>query len=302
MNKRILISTSTFAEFDRRPLNLLESKGFSYVLNPYKRKLKIEETIRLGKEAVGIIAGIERLDNDVLQQLRKLKVISRCGSGMDNIDLKSAQRRKIKVYNTPIAPVRAVAELTVGVILNLLRRVNYLDYFIRNDDWQKKIGNLLYGKKVGIIGFGRIGKKVAELLRPFSCKIAYTDPFIEDGLMGLRRLSLRRLLAWADIVSIHVSGKDKILGENEFRLMREGAWLINISRGTAIDEKALYLMLKQGYLSGCAIDVFEDEPYRGALKELNNVILTPHIGSYTKETRIEMERQAVENLLKVLKA
>lgn len=297
MKRRILITTSTFAEFDRSPLDLLERRGFSYILNPYKRKLTIAETIKLGKKAVGIIAGTECLNDDVLQQLPELKVISRCGSGMDNVDLESAKKRGIKVYNTPIAPVTAVAELTVGIILNLLRKVNQLDYIVRHDYWQKKMGNLLYGKKVGIIGFGRIGKKVAELLKPFNCKIAYSDPYVQDGLTGMKALSLRELLSWADIVSVHISGRGKILGEKEIRLMKEGAWLINASRGGAIDEKALYHALEQGRLSGSALDVFEEEPYTGILRKLNNVILTPHIGSYTEETRVKMERRAVENLL-----
>ena len=162
------------------------------------------------------------------------------------------------------------------------------------------MGSILSDKKVGIIGFGRIGRKVAELLSSFGCEIAYVDPYVEDGIMGLSRLPMSKLLRWADIISVHVSGEDRLIGKDEIRMMKKEGLLINVSRGGVIDEDALYQALKEGYLSGAALDVFEQEPYKGPLKELDNTILTPHIGSYAKEARIKMEIQAVENLLKGL--
>ena len=155
--------------------------------------------------------------------------------------------------------------------------------------------------KVGINGFGRIGRKVAELLKLLCCEISYCDPFVDNGISGFRQLTLNELLCWADIVSIHVSSKDGILGAGELGVMKPGAWLINVSRGKVVDETSLYNTLSSGYLSGAALDVFEHEPYTGILKDLDNVILTPHIGSYAKEARIKMEMEASENLLKGLK-
>ena len=298
----IAITTTTFGEYDKEPLNLLDMNGFHVKLNPYKRRLKKDEVIELCKDAIGIIAGTETLDVDIMETLTILKVISRCGTGIDNVALVDADRIGIKVYNTPDAPTSAVAELAVGFMINLLRKVSQMDKELKMGQWQKRMGNLLCEKKIGIKGFGRIGRKVAELLKPFGCEIAYADPFVEDGLMGLQRMSLKDMLCWADIVTIHVGVHEKLMGEKEFQCMKKGALLINTSRGGVVDESALYEYLKNGNLSGAALDVFEEEPYFGALKELDNVILTPHIGSYAKEARVEMERLAVENLLKGLKS
>ncbi|MEW6614417.1 MAG: phosphoglycerate dehydrogenase [Thermodesulfobacteriota bacterium] len=298
---KILISTSSFAEYDRTPLDTLMEHELEFQLNPHKRTLSGEELTNLCQGCAGLIAGTERITADVLQKLSELKVISRCGVGVENVDITAADKLGIKVFNTPDAPTLAVAELTIGLMLNLLRKVCDMDRKLRNGHWQKKMGNLLFCKKIGIVGFGRVGKKVAEFLKPFGCEIAYADPFVEDGLMELKRLSLEELLVWADIVSIHVSGNEKLLGKREFKIMKKGAWLVNSSRGGIVDEDALHNALKAGDLSGAALDVFAKEPYNGSLKDLNSVILTPHIGSYAKEARIQMETQAVENLLKGLK-
>jgi len=303
MNKKIFISTTTFAEFDKTPLELLKEKGYSYRLNPYKRKMNSEEIKECAKEAIGIVAGTETLDGRVLENLSNLKVISRCGSGMDNVDLIAAEKKGIKVCNTPDGPTLAVAELTVGLILNLLRRVNEMDVLLRAGKWTKIMGNLLSGKKVGIIGFGRIGQKTAHLLTGLGVgEISYYD-VADKPCEGAKRKSLEELLKDADIVTLHVPslGNNKpLLGEKEFSLMKKGSWIVNVSRGGVVDEAALYGSLKNGHLSGAAVDVFENEPYSGPLKELNNVVLTPHIGSYAAEARIKMETNAVRNLLNVL--
>ena len=297
---KIAITTTTFGEYNKEPLNILDRNGFQVQSNPYQRKLRKDEVIKLCKGAVGIIAGTETLDVDIMETLTTLKVISRCGTGTDNVALVDAERMGIKVFNTPDSPTSAVAELTVGLMINLLRNVSLMEKELRMGQWKKRMGNLLSEKRIGIKGFGRIGKKVAELLKPFGCEIAYADPFVEDGLLGLQRLSLKELLCWADLVTIHVGVNEKLIGEEEFKCMKDGAIIINTSRGGVVDESALYGNLKNGHLAGAALDVFEEEPYSGPLKELGNIILTPHIGSYARDTRVEMEGQAVANLLKGL--
>lgn len=300
--KKIAIATTTFGLHDKGPLGLLKEKGFEILLNPYARKMSKEELVELSKDAVGIIAGTETLDAEVMGKLKSLKVISRCGSGLDNIDQKTALKIGIKIFNTPDAPVVAVAELTVGLILNLLRKITRMHMAIIDNKWDKLIGNLLSGKNVGIIGFGRVGQKVTMLLGAFGCNIAYADPHIESPKPQAERLTLEELLVWADIISLHVSGKDRVIGEKELSLMKEGALLVNTSRGSVIDEDALYRALKKGKLCGAALDVFAQEPYRGPLRELDNVLLTPHIGAYAQEARVQMEKLAVENLLRGLEA
>jgi len=300
--RKIAVSTTTFGEFDLTPIELCAEKGFEVILNPYRRTMKAEEVVELAKSAMGLVAGTEPLTADVISRLTLLKVISRCGAGLENVDLVAAKKLGIKVFNTPDAPTRAVAELTVGLILTLLRKISQMDRAVRAGRWDKVMGNLLHEKKVGIVGFGKIGRKVAEMLAPFGCEIVYADPSVDDGVQGSRRLNLDRLLAEADIVSIHAATKEKILGAKELGLMKPGALLVNVARGEAVDEQCLCDCLSTGRLSGAALDVFPQEPYAGPLTKLNNVILTPHVGSYAREARVEMEKRAVENLFLGLEA
>jgi len=304
MNKKVFISTTTFAEFDKAPLKLLEEKGYQWSHNPHKRKMTSEEIFVSAKEAVGIVAGTETLGADVLKNLANLKVISRCGSGMDNVDIGAAEKKGIKVCNTPDGPTLAVAELTIGLILNLLRRVNEMDTALRAGKWTKITGNLLTGKKVGIVGFGRIGRKVANLLNALGAEPMYYDvEEKKDVYKWCKKCDLDELLKESDILSLHLSFSGKsnaFIGGKELKLMTPGSLLINVSRGGAVDEEALYDSLKKGHLAGAALDVFKEEPYSGRLRELKNVILTPHIGSYAKEARVKMEVDAVKNLLVAL--
>ncbi|OHB34011.1 MAG: hydroxyacid dehydrogenase [Planctomycetes bacterium RIFCSPLOWO2_12_FULL_39_13] len=301
--KKIAITTTSFGEYDKTPLNNLRSAGLDVILNPFGRKLTKKETVEICRDAIGIIAGTEILDAAVLKELRYLQVISRCGTGLDNIDLNAAGRIGIVVFNTPNSPTLAVAELTVGLILNLLRQVSLMDRELHIGVWQKRMGNLLSGKKVGIIGFGRIGRKVSKLLSPFNCEINYYDIRKDiERENWVCRIEFNKLLEISDIITIHISSGDKVLGRDEIRLMKKGSWLINVSRSFAVVENALYKAIKEGHLSGAAIDVFEQEPYNGSLRELDKVILTPHIGSYAKESRIEMETEAVKNLLNGLRS
>ena len=295
---KIIITTSSFATYDSSPLNELQKNKIEYTINPYGRKLSKDEVIDLAKDADGLVAGTEPLNEDVLKQLSKLKVISRCGAGLDNVDLAKAKELRIKVFSTPYGPTLAVAELTLGLMLDLLRKITIMDRELRTGVWKKQMGSLLKGKKVGILGCGRIGQKVAELLTPLEVEIAYYDICTLEGAILL--MSKNELLSWADIITLHCSANadgKPVIGEKELSLMKDNTWLINASRGGLVDEKALYSALKEGKLSGAALDVFNNEPYEGPLRSLDNVILTPHIGSYAKEGRIKMEKDAVQNLI-----
>jgi len=301
---KITITTTSFATFDDQPLRLLEDSGFEVVLNPHGRKLSGDEVVELATDVVGLISGTEPLNKTVLEKLVLLKVISRCGVGMDNVDLEAARQMNIKVFNTPFGPTLAVSELTVGLIFDLLRKTTLMDREMRAGIWKKHMGSLLNGKRVGIIGFGRIGQKTAELLRAFGCEIGYYDSVRIEELKDLRvnRMELDELLRESDLITIHVSGKYEkpLLGNREIDLMKKGTWLVNVARGGVVDEEALLNALKNGRLAGAALDVFEKEPYNGLFKVLDNVILTPHIGSYAKEARVEMEMQAAKNLIEGL--
>ncbi len=301
---KIAITTTSFGKYDRSPLKRLEDEKIDYVLNPYGRKLTKKEVVDIAKDIDGIIAGTEPINRWVFNNLANLKVVSRCGVGMDNVDLAAAEKMGIKVFNTPFGPTLAVAELTVGLVLNLLRKITQMDRELRIATWKKRMGNLLHSKKIGIVGFGRIGQKVAELLLPFGVEIGYCDVCEISCSLPCLPQNFESLLLWSDIISLHLSSQNELLpliGKRELQKMKKGSWLINASRGGIVDENALYSALKNGHIAGAAIDVFDKEPYEGPLSDLENVILTPHVGSYAQEARIAMEKQAVENLIQGLK-
>jgi D-3-phosphoglycerate dehydrogenase len=304
---KILVSSRSFGKSDNQPIEELKKSGFDLVLNPYGRKLKENELSELGKGAVGMIAGTEQITETLLKNADSLKVISRAGTGLDNIDLHAAEKYAISVYNTPDALSLAVSELTLGLILALYRGIPQVDRSIREGIWKPKMGQLLSGKTIGIIGLGRIGKKLVELVKPFNLKIFATDPHPDINFMNRQNIELkplRELLEKSDIVTLHLPASSEnhhIIGREELSHMRKSAIIVNASRGGLIDEKALIEALKNGDLAGAALDTFENEPYTGPLKKFDNVILTSHIGSYAKESRLRMEMEAVENLIKGLK-
>ena len=296
---KVLVTTSSFGKADPEPLIKLKEKC-DVILNPYGRKLTVEEFIKLTEGIDGVIAGVEPITKDALAARRNIKVISRCGVGMDNVDQDACREFGISLFNTPEAPVSSVAELTVTVMLDLLKNVSNMNSSMKSGKWNKMTGLMLGGKKVGIIGLGRIGMRVAKLLEAFDAKIAYTD--IEKKGVSYEYMEKSELLSWADIVTIHSSFCEDgtfIVGQNELELM-EGSYLVNTSRGRFVDEEALYSALSSGKLAGAALDVFAKEPYEGKLSNLENIIITPHIASSAKEGRAVMEMEAVENLLRGL--
>lgn len=297
----IAITTSSFGKFSQEPLRLLDQNDIVYKLNPYGRKLTEEEAIEFLQGCSAVAAGTEPFTARVLNVLPDLKVISRCGTGMDNVDMNFAAERGIKVCNTPYGPTLAVAELTLAYALALMRQITRMDRELRAGIWKKRMGNTLHGKKLGIIGFGRIGRAVAEVFAPLCVEVAYSDILVETD--EYKKMSLEQLVRWADILSLHCTrdaGECSLLGMDLLSSMRPGGWIINASRGGLVNEDALYHQLDSGYLAGAAVDVFEQEPYVGPLAKLENVILTPHIGSYAKESRIQMEIDTIKNLLQAL--
>ena len=300
-NEKILIGPSSFAALDSSPMDRLLEEGCYVIDNPFKRKLTKSELIDLLSEGItGLIAGLEPLDREVLEG-SSIKVISRCGSGLSNVDLQAAEELGIEVCFTPEGPTSAVAELSLGAMLSLLRMIPLMNKELHEGRWTKEIGLQLEGKTVVIIGFGRIGKKLASLLAPFNVRILAVDPHLEKSIDYIPLVPLNQALTEADIVTLHCSGDDCVLGEGEFQHIKQGAFLLNAARGALIDEKALISALEEGKIAGAWLDTFEQEPYTGPLLKYPQVILTPHVGSYTSECRKKMEMEAVQNLIAVLK-
>ena len=306
--KTIAITTSSFDKAGHNFVEQIKSGGYGVILNPYGRKMKHEESVSfLTSDVIGMIAGTETLNDSIFSQLPNLKVIVRAGIGMDAVDLESAQKRGIIVDNTPDGPVLAVAELTIGIILSLLRRIPEADRNLRKGQWQALMGKLLSGKKIGLVGCGRIGKAVAGLLKMFGCSIMICDPAITENAaegLGYSLASLPVLLEESDIVSLHLpysSENRHIIGARELKQMKSDSYIVNLSRGGLIDESALLEGLKNGEIAGAALDTFESEPYQGPFSRMDNVILTSHMGSYAEESRIRMERDSMDKLLGYLK-
>jgi len=298
---KVLIGPSSFAETDKTPLEMLARAGIRAVDNPFRRKLTKSEILDLlTEDVVGIVAGLETLDREVLSHSR-LRVVSRVGSGLANVDLEAAKELGIQVFSTPNGPVEAVAELTVGSLLCLLRMIPQMNSALHNGSWEKRIGLQLEGKTVVIIGFGRIGRRVAGLLAAFGARIVVVDPLAQQGDgSGFQQMTLAEALPIADIVTIHSSGEKCLMAEPEFSLLKRGAFLLNAARGGLVSEECLVRSLENGAVAGAWVDAYSVEPYAGPLCKMPNVLLTPHAGSYTKECRKGMECDAVDNLVRAL--
>jgi D-3-phosphoglycerate dehydrogenase len=301
----IFLAPATFGHYSFRPKNILEEYNFTLRGNSLGRKLLPEEIVDLAYNADGIIAGTESYSEDVINKLPNLKVISRLGVGLDNIDLKIADEKGIKVFITN-SPAPAVAELILGLMLDIKRRISNQNQNLKEGKWEKKMGSLLQGNTLGIIGLGTVGKALIRLVQGFDFIVLAYDQVKDEKFQreyNVQYTELNTLLKESDIVSLNINLTDQtkyLINKTRLKLMKSDSVLINTSRGEIVDELALYTALKNGELAGAGLDVFEQEPYSGLFTELENVVLTPHIGSYAKEVRVQMEIEAAQNLIKGL--
>lgn len=308
--EKILVTTGTFCQFDEIPLEFLSREGCQVLRNPLGRTLASEEeSLRLYEpDILGVIAGTEPITRRVIEQAKKLKVISRIGVGVDSIDFEAVRERGIQVFKSDSGVADAVAELTVGLILAALRRIPEADRLVRRGEWGELMGGMLRGKTLGMIGMGHIGKKVVELCHVFGVKYLVYDT-IKNPVFAERfqvsYVGLDVLLQEADIVSVHVPRTDQtrnLLDRKRLKQMKPGAVLVNTSRGGIVDEAGLHESLQSKHLAAAAVDVYNQEPYQGPLTGLENVVLTCHMGTCAREARVQMEKQAVENLIRGLRS
>ena len=292
----ILICTSSFNKknINKKFLN----KNFKIKYNPYGRKLTDEEVYSLvDKKTVAIISGTEKISKKILNKAENLQIISRCGTGTDNID-KLLLNSHIKIYKTDKEPVPAVAEFVVAQILGNLKETYYHNLNLRKQKWTKIKGKMLYKNKVGIIGYGKVGKKIKSFLKPFKCEVNIYDKYIKKFS---NKKILNKLLKNSNIVTLNIPlcYKNKyFINKVKLNLMKKNAVLINCSRGELIDEVALLDHLKRNENFKAILDCFQNEPYNGPLCKQNNVTLSPHIASFTDETRNLMEQNSFLNCVK----
>ena len=301
---KVLITTSSFNLGNFAQAKSLHDAGISIEVNPHGRRLSEDEVADLvATDVIAILAGLEPLTDRVLSNAKSLRVIARCGTGLDSVDLQAASRLGIDVFNTPDAPTQAVAELTIAHMLNSLRHISTTDSNMRSGKWTPTMGSLLATKTVGLIGVGRIGSAVAKLAKAFGSRVIGFDPVVSSH-NSVEMLSLDEVLTQADIVSLHVPINDQthhIVNASAISRMKPGSIVVNVSRGGLIDESALHDALKSQHLSGAALDCFDDEPYSGPLLQIPGVHVTAHMGSYARETRDLMEVEASTNLVNGLR-
>jgi len=308
--RQVIITTAPFAEKNKFPLEMLQENGVSFELNQFGRKLTEAELSSLVYNVEAIIAGTEPINKEVMQKAPKLRHISRVGVGLDNVDLLEAKKRGISVSYTPDAPAPAVAELTVGLMISLLRKANQANLLMHQGRWERLMGRRISEVTLGLIGVGRIGGRVLRRLRGFgSPRVLVNDLLADQSLsraipeLKLEWVSKDLIFQQADLISLHVplTLKTKgMVGPKEFAAMKPDALIINTSRGGVVDENALYQALKGKKIGGAAIDVFEKEPYDGPLKELPNCLLTSHMGSMSHDCRTRMEIEATEEAIRFL--
>ncbi len=303
--KSVFIALSQFCEDDDTPRRALLAAGCSIAENRLGRRLRAEEIVEAVGRSDAIIAGVEPYDAATLAAFPQVRCISRCGVGVDAIDMDAARRLGIEVRNTPDEVVEPVAQLTVGMILALARNLPEYGITLRTGNWRRHTGFLLSEWTIGIVGFGRIGRAVEQFLRPFGVTLVVSDPGLrQQDLPGaVELLNLETLLSRADLVSLHVSrpvSDGPLLSKREFELMKAGSRLVNTSRGYLVDEAALLSALESRRLVGAALDVFETEPYSGPLTLLPQVLCTPHIATLTHASRRAMELKAAANVIDFL--
>lgn len=305
---KILITTVPFGQVDDKPLIDLKKNNIQYVINPLNRKLQPGELVELIDDFDVIIAGTEMIDKEVLDKAKKLKFISRVGIGLDGIDLKYAKEKGIKVSYTPDAPAPAVAELTIGLMISLIRSVNSSNLNIKKGKWQRYFGKRISHMNIGIIGMGRIGSRVAEHLKCFKPKKILVNDIDESKLKnlspGVEVCSKEEIYSNADIITLHVpltNATSNLISYDQINKMRKTSYLINTARGGIVNEKSLERALKNGRLAGASIDTYEEEPYFGGLTKYDNCINTAHMGSMTEDCRSAMELEATQEAIRFIR-
>ncbi len=301
---KLFVSTHPFSSTSKIPMQLIKENAIELSVNEHGRKITTSELAEDLKDAEVLVAGTEKITEEVLKKAPNLKLISRVGIGLDGIDFDLCKKYGIRVAYTPDAPTMAVAELCVGMILDLARQVTLTDKNIKNGIWHRHMGMLLYGKTVGIFGMGRIGKSLIHLLQAFNVKFLVHDiePDLAFGrLHNVKFVSKEELLKGSDVVSVNLPLKEdtkNYISLKDLKQMSSHAFIINTARGGIINEDDLYIALKENIMSAAAVDVFEVEPYVGKLIELDNCLLTCHMGASTIDSRTDMEVQAIEEAIR----
>ena len=253
-----------------------------------------------------VIRSATKLTKEVLDKAEQLKIIARCGVGIDNVDLDFAKSKNIFVTNSPSANLISVVELTVALIISVSRKLSLADSHLKKGEWNRSqfLGNELYGKTLGIVGFGKAGRLVAERMKSFGMSIVFYDPYVTDWNGSEESIKLDDLLRTADVVSIHViktKDTENLISKDMLDLLKPSSVIINTSRGGVLDEDYLFELLESEKIFGAGLDVYSNEPPKNVARYNGlNLVTTPHIGASTNEAQLKAGLETIENIKKIL--
>jgi D-3-phosphoglycerate dehydrogenase / 2-oxoglutarate reductase len=304
----VLVTVAPFGEIDRDAIDLLQTHGISFSLNELGRRLTEDELFeRIGPHEV-LVASTEPITERVLDAAPNLRLIARVGIGLDNLPLEAARQRGISVTYTPDAQTAAVAELTIAQMLALMRHTIPADRGMHQGLWRRRIGRSFSGMTIGVIGVGRVGRSVIRRIQAWPpARILTNDLVIDEQFcreMKCEWTDVHTIYRESDVITLHLPLTEKtrrMIGANELALMKENAILLNTSRGGIVDEGALAASLRARPAFSAAVDVFVTEPYSGELTLLENCLLSCHMGAATRESRLKMEMEATEEVIRYFK-
>lgn len=306
---KILITASHYEELCQDAKQMLEEHGHELIINksdmPYYTYEQIAQVIG---DVDGAVIGLDDWTEDIFKIAPKLKVIAKFGVGVDNIDIRKAKEYGIKVINAPGQNSNAVAELTIGLMIGVLRGIVPLHKKMENGEWVRRVGHEIKGKTIGLLGFGAIARLTAEKLMKFDAEVIASDLYPDERLAAeydVKMVTQKELLSRSDIISVHIPASEKtyhLLDAEAFNRMKDEAYIINCARGSIIDTDALCRALKSGRIGGAALDAFEAEPLTKDAEILacGNVICTPHTGAETYEAYKNVSMCTAQGVIDVL--
>lgn len=310
MKKKILITPKSFSKAKDKAYELLKPYDVEIIENTTGKTYTEDEMFEKCHDIDGIIVGIDPMNKRVLQNAKNLKAISKYGAGLDNVDLDTAKELGIKVDRAVGTNAESVAELTVGEFFSLARNIPSIVNSVKGGSWDRVIGCELFGKTVGIVGLGAIGREVARMAYGLGMKILGYDPYFNDKTFfekyDIKMVSLDEIFKAADFITLHLplnNETENMINKDRLSTMKKTAFIVNNARGGLVNEDDLYDALKNGVIAGAAEDVFSKEPPEkdNKLLQLSNFYLTPHIGAYTHEATEKMVIKSTQNLINMLK-
>ena len=270
------------------------------ISNEKNKEALIEENI--ADADILLVRSGTNITKELIDKANSLKIIARCGVGIDNIEISEATKKNIFVTNTPNANIISAAELTIGLMIAAARNISIADNSLKNKEWSRSefTGIELYGKQLGLVGFGKVARLVSERLQSFGMKIVFYDPFVESSTEVEQKLNLNELLETSDFVSLHVPKTDEtknLISKDKLSIMKSNAIIINASRGGVIDEDAVFELVNQNKLFSAGFDVYENEPPNLDKESINSKAITlPHLGASTKEAQQRTGKEVVDNI------